>query len=41
VRTLTDIVTDLERTYSVAGLAGDVGAFVALALDKHWLELRE
>src|SRR5256885_3146287 len=41
VRTLTDIVTDLERTYSVAGLGDDVTAFVALALDKHWLELRE
>jgi hypothetical protein len=34
-------VTDLERTYSVTGLTGDVSAFVVLALDKHWLELRE
>jgi pyrroloquinoline quinone biosynthesis protein D len=41
VRTLADIVTDLERTYSVTGLAGDVSAFVALAVDKLWLELRE
>lgn len=41
VRTLADIVTDLERTYSVTGLMGDVTAFVALALDKHWVELRE
>jgi pyrroloquinoline quinone biosynthesis protein D len=40
-RTLADIVTDLERSYSVTGLTGDVTAFVALALDKHWLELRE
>ena len=41
VRTLADIVTDLERSYSVSGLTGDVTAFVALALDKHWLELHE
>ncbi len=41
VRTLADIVTDLERSYSATGLMGDVTAFVALALDKHWLELHE
>ena len=41
VRTLADIVTDLERSYSATGLMGDVSAFVALALDKHWLELQE
>jgi len=41
VRTLADIVTDLERTYSATGLMGDVTAFVVLALDKHWLELHE
>ena len=41
VRTLADIVTDLERSYSVSGLTGDVTAFVTLALDKHWLELRQ
>ncbi|HXO16181.1 MAG TPA: pyrroloquinoline quinone biosynthesis peptide chaperone PqqD [Steroidobacteraceae bacterium] len=41
VRTLADIVTDLERSYSLSGLTGDVTAFVALALDKHWLELHE
>ena len=41
VRTLADIVTDLERSYSATGLMGDVSAFVALALDKHWLELHE
>lgn len=41
VRTLADIVTDLERTYSATGLTGDVSAFVALAVDKHWLELHE
>jgi pyrroloquinoline quinone biosynthesis protein D len=41
VRTIADIVADLERSYSLTGLAADVRAFVSLALDKHWLELRE
>jgi pyrroloquinoline quinone biosynthesis protein D len=41
VRTVAQIVADLERTYGLTGLSGDVAAFVALALDKHWLELRE
>ena len=40
-RTLADIVADLERSYGVTGLAADVRAFVALALEKRWLELRE
>jgi pyrroloquinoline quinone biosynthesis protein D len=41
VRTVAEIVADLERTFGVTGLSGDVASFVALALDKHWLELRE
>jgi pyrroloquinoline quinone biosynthesis protein D len=41
VRTVADIVADLERTYAVAGLAGDVRAFVTLALERRWLEVRE
>jgi pyrroloquinoline quinone biosynthesis protein D len=41
VRTVADIVADIERTYSVTGLAGDVGAFVVMARDNGWLELRE
>jgi len=41
VRTLADIVADLERTYGVSGLAADVNAFVALALEKRWLEVPE
>ena len=41
VRTLADIVADLERTYAATGLAGDVRAFVALAVERRWLELRE
>ena len=40
-RTLADIVADLERAYGATGLAADVRAFVALAVQKHWLELRE
>jgi len=41
VRTLADIVADLERAYDTSGLAGDVRAFVTMALEKRWLELRE
>ena len=41
VRTLAEIITDLESAFGVTGLAGDVRAFVALALEKRWLELRE
>lgn len=41
VRTVADIVADLERTYGLSGLADDVLAFVDLAVRKSWLELRE
>ena len=41
VRTLADIVADLERSYAVTGLSADVRAFVALALERRWLEARE
>ena len=41
VRTLTEIVADLERAYAATGLRDDVAAFVALALERRWLELRE
>jgi pyrroloquinoline quinone biosynthesis protein D len=41
LRTLADIVADLERAYDTSGLAADVRAFVAMALEKRWLELRE
>ena len=40
VRTLADIVSDLERAYDARGLAEDVRAFVTMALEKRWLELR-
>jgi pyrroloquinoline quinone biosynthesis protein D len=41
VRTVADIVADLERAYATTGLARDVRAFVALALERRWLEVRE
>ena len=41
VRTLAEIVADLERAYETSGLAEDVRAFVTMALEKRWLELRE
>ncbi len=40
VRTVAEIVADLERTYGMQGLGADVAAFVALALERRWLELR-
>jgi pyrroloquinoline quinone biosynthesis protein D len=41
VRTIAEIVADIERTYGVSGLSGDVTAFVAMARANSWLELRE
>ena len=40
VRTVGGIIADLERAYGAPGLAADVRAFLALALEKRWLELR-
>lgn len=40
-RTVADIVADLERSYGLTGLAADVRAFLTLALEKRWLEVRE
>ena len=40
VRTLAEIVADLERAYETSGLAEEVRAFVTMALEKRWLELR-
>ncbi|MGA7537589.1 MAG: pyrroloquinoline quinone biosynthesis peptide chaperone PqqD [Steroidobacteraceae bacterium] len=39
LRTVTDIVADLERTYSATGLTPDVCAFIALAVERNWVEL--
>jgi pyrroloquinoline quinone biosynthesis protein D len=41
VRTVADIVADIEKTYGMTGLAEDVTAFVAMAREKSWLEMRE
>ena len=41
IRTVADIVADIERTYGATGLAADVAAFVAMARQKSWLEMRE
>ena len=40
VRTVADIVADIERSYGVTGLAADVLAFVAMAREKSWLEMK-
>ena len=40
VRTVSDIVEDLERTFGASDLAKDVHAFMAMALERRWLELR-
>ncbi len=39
-RSVAQIVADLEQTYGATGLGADVEAFVALALERRWLELR-
>ncbi len=40
-RTVAEIVADLEQAYGAKDLAADVEAFMKLALEKRWLELRE
>ena len=39
-RTVADIVADIEHAYSAAGLSSDIYAFIELALERSWLELR-
>ncbi len=39
-RTVTDIIADLERTYSAEGLGEDIIFFLRTALERNWLELR-
>ena len=41
VRTVAEIVADLESTFATAGLEKDVQAFMAMALQKRWLEVRQ
>jgi pyrroloquinoline quinone biosynthesis protein D len=38
---VAQIVADLERSYGATGLSDDVIAFVALALERRWLEVCE
>ena len=40
VRTVADIIGDLEATFGLSDIGADVRAFVALALERHWLEVR-
>jgi pyrroloquinoline quinone biosynthesis protein D len=39
--TVADITADLEKTFATSGLGADVVAFVAMALEKHWLLVQE
>jgi pyrroloquinoline quinone biosynthesis protein D len=38
--TVADIVADLEQTYSATDLTADVCAFITLAVERNWVELR-
>jgi pyrroloquinoline quinone biosynthesis protein D len=38
--TIEDITADLEKTFETTGLAGDVMAFVTMAVEKQWMEIR-
>jgi len=40
-RTMAEIVVDLETAFAAQGLEKDVNAFVALALERKWLEIRQ
>lgn len=40
MRTVAEIVSDLEQTFATTGLEKDVQAFVTMALEKRWLEIR-
>ena len=39
-RTIATIVSDIECEYATTGLSSDVHAFIRLALERLWLELR-
>jgi pyrroloquinoline quinone biosynthesis protein D len=40
VRTVSEITADLERAFATTGLGEDVAAFIGMALQKKWLEMR-
>ena len=39
-RTVSEIVSDLESAFATTGLTNDVTAFMTMALEKRWLEIR-
>lgn len=40
-RDVDAIVTDLEQAFAATGLSKDVNAFISMALERKWIELRE
>jgi pyrroloquinoline quinone biosynthesis protein D len=38
--TIADITADLERAFATTGLSNDVLNFIAMAVEKRWLQLR-
>ena len=40
-RTVVEIVSDLESAFATTGLEKDVRAFMTVALERQWLEIRE
>jgi pyrroloquinoline quinone biosynthesis protein D len=40
VRTVSEITADLERAFDAGNLGADVEAFIRLALERKWLEIR-
>jgi hypothetical protein len=38
---VAEIVSDLESTFTTTGLEKDVHAFMTMAVDKRWLEMRQ
>jgi pyrroloquinoline quinone biosynthesis protein D len=40
-KTIGEIVSELESAFATTGLTPDVTAFVAIALERRWLEIRE
>jgi pyrroloquinoline quinone biosynthesis protein D len=38
--TIAEIVAELEQTFNASGLSNDVLAFVSMAVERKWLELR-
>jgi pyrroloquinoline quinone biosynthesis protein D len=37
--TIADITTDLERAFTASDLSEDVMSFIAMAVDKKWLQI--